>query len=114
MTPEQEWDKKVRRLLMEPQGRDALKRVGIDVEIADEKAEEAKPTVVILCPTYRSPEPQMQDALRAMVTYTHQKEIARVYSGPPMQSSVVHWSRNGLIAEHIKSGKPWTHVLFID
>ena len=49
-----------------------------------------------------------------MVKYTREKDFATVYSGPPMGSSVVHWSRNGLIQEHLKSGKPWTHVLFID
>lgn len=107
-------DKEVRRLLMSEAGRASLKRVGgIDVELVKEKPDE-KPIVAILCPTYRAPEPQMQDALVAMVHHTRDKGIATVYSGAPVQASVVHWSRNWLLTEQLKSGKPWTHVLFID
>lgn len=111
------WQKRARQLLLNPAGRDALKELGIDVELASNgnghKAED-KPTIVVLCPTYRAPEPQMQDSLAAMVNYTRASNKAVVYGGPPLSSSVVHWSRNGLITEHLKSGKPWTHVLFID
>lgn len=115
MTPEQEWDKKARRLLMDPDGRAALKKYGIDIEVHDAKPEASnKPTVVILCPTYRNPEPQMRDALAGMVRYTQDSGKAIVYGGPPIQASVVHWSRNWLLGEHIKSGKPWTNGLFID
>lgn len=114
MTPEQEWEKKVRRILMDPDGRTALKKFGIDVELAQPKDEAGKPTVVVLCPTYRAPEPQMQDALGQMVKFTRDSEKAIVYGGPPVSASVVHWSRNWLIGEHLKSGKPWTHGLYID
>ncbi len=110
-----QWDKRVRRVLLDPRGREALKKLGIDVEIAkDEKKEVEKPIVVVLCPTYRAPEPRMTDALSEMVRYTREKDFAIVYSGPPIQSSVVHWSRNALVQDHLKSGKPWTHALFID
>ena len=100
---------------MKPEGRAALKRVGIDVQLVKDEKELAElPIVAVLCPTYRAPEPQMRDALTQAVKYTHELGVATVYSGPPLQTSVVHWSRNGLIAEQLKSGKPWTHVLFID
>lgn len=109
------WQRKARQLLMDRRGRAALKEFGIDVEIANgNKPEAEKPIVVTLIPTYRSPEPQMQDALGAMVRYTREKNFATIYSGPPLGSSVVHWSRNGLIQEHLRSGKPWTHALFLD
>jgi hypothetical protein len=108
------WDKLAKKLLLNPHGREALKQFGIEVEIADPKKQENKPIVVVLCPTYRSPEPQMQDALGVMVRYTREKDFATVYSGPPCAASVVHWSRNWMLAEHLKSGKPWTHALFID
>lgn len=115
MTHEQEWDKKVKRILLDPDGRASLKRFGIDVELVQDKKQNIdKPTVVILCPTYRAPEPKMQDGLAKMVSYTREKDFAIVYGGPPIQASVVHWSRNWLISEQLKSGKPWTHVLFID
>lgn len=113
MTPQQEWDKKVRRIVTDPDGRAALKRLGIDIEVVD-TPEVEKPTVVILCPTYRAPEPQMQDALSAMVRHVREGNYAIAYGGAPIQASVVHWSRNSLIQEHLKSGKPWTHALMID
>lgn len=106
-------EKQVQRLLKSTAGRAALKKHGIDVEVVRD-GDADKPCVVVLCPTYRAPEPQMQDALSAMVKYTREKNFATVYGGPPLSASVVHWSRNGLISEHLKSGKPWTHVLFID
>jgi hypothetical protein len=114
MTPHEEWDKKVRRIVTDPDGRAALKRLGIDIEVAAEQRVNSLPTVVVLCPTYRAPEPQMQDALLAMVQHTRKTECATVYAGAPLQASVVHWSRNSLITEHMKTGKPWTHVLMID
>lgn len=110
-----QWDKRVQRILLDSRGRNALKKFGIDVELnGNGHAKEEKPTVVILCPTYRSPEPQMRDALSAMVNHTHKEEKAVVYGGPPVSASVVHWARNWLLGEHLKSGKPWTHALFID
>lgn len=108
------WEKKARQLLLNPAGREALKELGVDVEIVNAPEQpKDKPIVAILCPTYRNPEAMMRDSLGAMVTRSREEGIT-VYSGPPVQSSVVHWSRNWLLSEQIKSGKPWTHVLFID
>ena len=114
MTPQEEWRKKVRRILEDPEGRNALREFGIDVELHDDTAKETKPTVVLLCPTYRNPEAQTRDALARMVKHTNESGKATIYGGPPVQASVVHWSRNWLIGEHIKSGKPWTHALYSD
>jgi hypothetical protein len=110
------WQRKARQLLLDPRGRAALKEFGIDVElVSDEKKFADIPVVAILVPSYRAPEPQMQDAISKMIEYTREKSVAAVYYGPPSQAiSVVHWSRNRLLTEHLKSGKPWTHVLFID
>jgi hypothetical protein len=112
MSTNHHWEKAAKKLLLKPEGRAALKKFGIDVEVVGQKNGhvEEKATVVVLCPTYRAPEPQMQDSLRAMVGATD----AIVYSGPPIQSSVVHWSRNAMFGEQLKSGKPWTHALLID
>lgn len=110
------WEKRARQLLLNPAGRAALKELtGIEVEVAKNGAKpEDKPIVVVLCPTYRAPEPKMGAALLKMVEYTRKKDKAIVYEGPPISGSVVHWSRNWLIQEQLKSGKPWTHALFID
>lgn len=108
------WHRKAKQLLTDHRGRAALKEFGIDVELVKEGGKTEKPIVAVLCPTYRAPEPQMRDALAQMMGYTHEKGIATVYTGAPVQASVVHWSRNWLLGEQLKSGKPWTHVLFID
>src|SRR5437868_6609264 len=112
------WDRKARQLLMNPAGRQALKQFGIEVELHESGNGngngQAKPIVVILCPTYRAPEPQMRDALAAAVQYLGQNHLATAYTAPPVQASVVHWSRNWLMGEQLKSGKPWTHGLYID
>lgn len=107
-------DREVRRILKSPAGRASLKKFGIDIEVASEEDLKDKSIVAVLCPTYRAPEPQMRDALSGMVDHTRRNNVAVVYSGAPVQSSVVHWSRNWLLSEQLKSGKPWTHVLFID
>lgn len=113
MSVNKDWQKKVKRILMDPDGRAALKEFGIDVEVANEKAEAEKPTVVLMMPTYRAPEPQTSDSLRALVVKSRENG-AIVYSGAPIQASVVHWSRNRLITEQLLSGKPWTHALLSD
>jgi len=40
--------------------------------------------------------------------------VCDIFPVKPVSSGVVHWSRNWLIAELIKSQQPWTHALFID
>jgi hypothetical protein len=113
MLKEKLWHNKVKSVLTHPEGRAALKKFGIEIEAIDEQKEKETAQVVILVPTYRAPEPQMSDSLRAAVQHTRETG-AIVYSGAPIQASVVHWSRNMLISEQIKSGKPWTHAIMID
>jgi glycosyltransferase involved in cell wall biosynthesis len=109
------WEKRARQLLLNPAGRAALKQYGIDVEVVqDKQPDKDRPIVAVLCPTYRAPEPQMKDALLKMLEYTREKDAATVYTAAPLSASIVHWTRNWLISDHINSGKPWTHVLFID
>ena len=73
-----------------------------------------KPTVAILTPCYSHLDPIMQEALLAMARNTS-LEVATVYDGTRIKgSSVVHWTRNDLLTELFKSGRPFTHVLFVD
>lgn len=106
------WDKKLLQMVKDPAGRAAMKKLGIDIEIGKPDLAD-KPIVAILCPTYRGPQPLMKDAMTRMIEYSREQGII-VYTTAPYSASVVHWSRNGLIQAHLKSGKPWTHVLFID
>lgn len=90
------------------------KQLGAEINIKPE-GQEQKPIVAILVPIYQQAEPQMQSALHAMVRTTMEAVAAEVYVGPEVHgSSVIHWARNFLIAELIKTQKPWTHVLFMD
>lgn len=72
-----------------------------------------QPVVATLIPCYKQPHPKMQHAFAAMAQCAKEHGI-QVYSQPIIQSSVVHWTRNSLLADLIKSGKPFTHVLWID
>lgn len=72
-----------------------------------------QPIVAVLIPCYKQPHPKMQHAFAALVDYTR-KAGAQIFARPIIQSSVVHWTRNCLLADLIKSKQPFTHVLFID
>lgn len=72
-----------------------------------------QPIVACLIPCYRTLHPKMQHTFAAMVDYTRKAGVL-VNPRPIIQASVVHWVRNSLLADLIKSGQPFTHVLFID
>jgi len=111
------YDKEVERILGSTKMREALGRA-LGVEIVKpsepEKTELSpeRPMVAALVPCYDHPEPRMQDAFIKMQLTS--RDHCTLFPGPPVSSSVIHWSRNWLIAELIKTKKPWTHVLFID
>lgn len=104
--------KRARSLAKTPEGRAALRDVyGVEFQAHEQ---ENVPIVACLVPCYKQPHPQMQSSFNAMAEYTKKSGLARIYSQPIRQSSVVHWTRNELLAELVRSGKPFTHVLFID
>jgi hypothetical protein len=70
------------------------------------------PIVAVLVPSRESPKAEMTAALNAMIASCRGKAI--VYTTAVLQSSVVHWTRNMLLANLIKSQTPWTHVLMMD
>jgi len=72
-----------------------------------------RPIVATLIPCYKQPHPKMQHAFAALVEHTR-KHGVDIFARPIIQSSVVHWTRNSLLADLIKSEQPFTHVLFID
>lgn len=72
-----------------------------------------RPIVACLIPCYKMPHPKMQHAFAALSEYTKQHGVD-MFARPIIQSSVVHWTRNSLIADLIKAKQPFTHVLFID
>lgn len=101
------------KLLASPVGREVLsKALGGDILSKDPEVIHDRPIVACLVPCYKAPEPRMQEAFIKMQVRSRNECI--MFPGPPISMSVVHWSRNGLIAELIKTQKPWTHVLFID
>jgi hypothetical protein len=108
-------EKEIRRaksLAKTLEGRAALREVyGLDFQAHEQQQ---VPIVACLIPCYKQPHPQMQSSFNAMAEYTKKSGLARIYAEPIRQSSVVHWTRNELLATLIKSGKSFTHVLFID
>jgi hypothetical protein len=107
-------DRKAAQFLRNPQNREALEKLLGGKIVAKEAGSEAPdvPIVAALVPCYDHPDPRMQDAFLKMQKASAEHCI--LFPGPPVSSSVIHWSRNWLIAELIKTQKPWTHVLFID
>lgn len=114
MNPERA-KKLAQKLLQSEAGRKAIgSELGAEIKEKDPN-QAPKPIVAILVPIYQQPEPQMQHALNKMIKYTQASGAADVYVGPEVHgSSVIHWARNFLIAELIKTKHPWSHVLFMD
>lgn len=105
----------MKKLLSSPVGRELLgKQLNVEFQTEKEAAIAAEmPTVAVLIPCYDHPEPQMADALAMM--YKASQGVAHCFTAPVVRdSSVVSWTRNFLLAELIKTQKPWTHVLFLD
>lgn len=102
------------KLLQDPIGREVLgKELGAEINVKSPEQQKERPIVAICVPVYQQPEPHMQSALNAMIRKT--QAVADVYVGPEVHgSSVIHWARNFLIAELIKTKQPWTHVLLMD
>lgn len=104
------------KLLQDPIGREILgKELGAEIKLKEdaEKPDPDRPIVAVLIPCYKQPEPAMQSAYAEMKRFSQQYCI--MYEGPQLQgSSVIHWARNFLLAELIKTKQPWTHVLFMD
>src|SRR5262245_23182144 len=70
-----------------------------------------RPTVAVLVPSYKQPHPRMQNAFTLLAEHSRKNGVG-VFATPIIQSSIVHWTRNGLLAQLIKSERPFTHVLF--
>lgn len=102
------------KLLASPIGREVLgKKLGGEILPKNPEGVPDKPLVAALVPCRDHPHPRMQEAFQKMAAKS--KDHCSLYLGSRMVStSVVHWSRNMVLAELIKTNAPWTHVLFID
>lgn len=103
------------RLLKSPAGREILgKKLGVQL-VTPEEAKVEIPTVAVLVPCYESPEPQMTDSMAKVYDFCRKEGACNVFTGAHViGSSVVHWTRNYLTADLIKTQKPWTHILYWD
>lgn len=108
-------DRKAAQFLRNPQNREALEKLlgGKIVPKEAESAQDGLPVVACLVPCRDHPHPRMQEAFNNIQKAS--RATCNMYLGSRMVStSVVHWSRNMALADLIKTGAPWTHVLFID
>lgn len=111
-------EKLAKKLLETDAGRNAIgAELGVKLTVNNQSPAELspdRPIVAALIPCYKQPEPAMMSAYMEMKRFSLQNGI-ELYEGPELQgSSVIHWARNFLLAELIKTKKPWTHVLFMD
>lgn len=106
----------MRKILNKPDGMKVLEAVLADGAKKEEKTMVAGniPVVAVLVPSYKAPNPRMQSKLLEMRQATEKSGLAHTLGMPLIRNSVVHWQRNDLIAELIKSGRYYTHILFID
>lgn len=89
------------------------KLLGADIQQKSAQPNPDRPLIATLVPCYDNSEPLMRSAFAEMIRFS--RDVCDVYAGPEIQgSSVIHWARNFLIAELIKTQQPWTHVLFMD
>lgn len=108
------YQKVAKKLLRDAEGRKVLSELLGGAQIATRQELEEKAIVATLTPCYKVPEPDMTEGYVNMCDYARQHGIT-VYNGSSFRdSSVVHWSRNQLLGNLIKSKRPWTHVLYID
>lgn len=101
--------KSVMRLRKTPEGLAAL-----NAAITTAPPDDDRPIVAVLVPTFRAPLPEMQNSFAAMRKYTLEQRVAYVIPSPIIATSVVHWSRNELLATLIRSGQKFDYVLFMD
>jgi len=105
------------KLVKSPVGREVLgRKLNLKLVTPEEQKTAVEiPTVAVLVPCYHQPEPQMSDAMAKVYNYCREHGTCNIYTGPNViGSSVVHWTRNFLTAELIKTQRPWTHVLYWD
>jgi len=107
--------KTLAKILRRGTGRQAFKELtGLELQAAAPE-DLSIPQVAFLNPCYDKPEPEMANAYVELIDFTKRSGKARVFNGPTLRgSSVVHWTRNQLIAQLVRSGMEWTHVLFMD
>lgn len=70
--------------------------------------------VAVLVPSYRGLHPKMQDSSAKMIRYASRFDGVSVFTEPVQGSSLISWVRNDMYAKLVKSGKPFTHILWID
>lgn len=106
-------DKMLKKMLKSQAGREVIGK-NLPVEFSNDVKDDGRPIVAVLVPCYDTPTAEMANALALMMDECKKNNIM-CYTGPVIRdSSVVHWTRNYLMAELIKTQRPWTHVLFID
>lgn len=104
-------DREVRKMLRDGSGKAALSRAGLLVPERPDY-EKPRPRIALLVPSYHGLQPLTLEAIGHMREYS--KPWVETFSPPRSQSSVVHWVRNGMLADVIASGEPFDYVLFID
>lgn len=99
----------IKKLLACPEGRKAL-----GVEEAPQKAEKPKPRlrVAVLMPSYKLPHALTWASMQEMVMYSRQ--FIDVFIPQGVSSSVIHWSRNLMVAQLYQMGQTFDYVLFAD
>lgn len=106
------------RLLDDPVGIEIVaNRLGVNfnpqVHNKELEVKEAQTSVAVLVPSHRELKQNMMDCRWRMLMASKQAGI-NVFAEPIRGSSVVSWVRNDMVADLYRTGKKFTHVLFLD
>ncbi len=105
--------KRIRSVVKTAEGREALRReLGFDFLFADDAMKDGRPLVSLLVPTRTAPKPETNHSVQEMIAASRMHCI--VTPQPGISGSVVHWSRNDLLTNLRKSGKPADYALLMD
>lgn len=106
-------EKRLTRVLKSKEGQQALRNLtGLELVFAGDampKRDEL-PIVAVLRPSYR----RVPASASVMTMLQAAQSHCQVFTDPCVSTSVVHWSRNYMLASLLKSFKPFDYVLFID
>lgn len=102
----------LKKLLKTGAGQKALHQLLVPEQQQEIQRTKPVPRIAVLMPSYKQAHPLTFSALQQMVVYSRQ--FADVYVPVGISSSVVHWSRNMMIAALYQSGQSFDYVLFVD
>lgn len=108
-----QFKKQMQRMCNDPTGLEVIQE-SLNIKLKKVDGPKGQFAIAVLVPSYRGLHPKMQDSSAKMIRYAQQFPNIEVFTEPVQGSSLISWVRNDMQAKLLKSGKPFSHVLWID